>query len=163
MSCTNCPNSSNTPPSPININREHLTPCQIASYNYANKQNAVYDQKNNEILYGRSNLMKASGVSDGTCNQINPMMLRYQARCGLGSAGGNPCFPDTIEPVRTYKGNKIYNDGTIIMNPNTLEPFEQNTNQGCDISGFVTILFLMLILLLFININYYEHNDKTLQ
>jgi hypothetical protein len=149
MSCSKCSNNQNN----------YLSECQIASYNFANKQNAIYDQKNNEILYGRSNLMQPSGVSDGTCNQINPMMLRYGARCGLGSAGGNPCFPDTIEPVRTYKGNKIFNNGTENLNFDTYEPFQQNNNQSCNIGGFVTILFLILILLLFINVNYYENKE----
>lgn len=102
--------------------------CKLQAYNYANRQNTVYDAQNNEILYGINNHMKASGVSDGTCNQINPMMLRYNARCGLGSAGGNPCYP------------------------NTVEPFESNTN-SCNINGFITILFLLLILMLFISAN----------
>ena len=114
--------------------REHMSQCQVDAYGYANKQNTFYDEKKNQILYGRSNLMRVSGVSDGTCNQINPLMLKLQSRCGTGAAGGNPCYPDTVEP------------------------FDQNgSNQGCDISGFVTMLFLILILLLFININYYEN------
>jgi len=118
----------------INSNREHMSQCQVDAYDYANKQNTFYDEKKNQILYGRSNLMRASGVSDGTCNQINPLMLRHQAKCGVGSAGGNPCYPDTVEP------------------------FEQNgSSQGCNINNFVTMLFLILILLLFININYYEN------
>lgn len=105
--------------------------CKLQAYDYANQQNTVYDAKNNEILYGINNQMKVSGVSDGTCNQINPLMRRYSGRCGVGAAGGNPCYP------------------------NSMEPFESSSN-GCNISGFVTILFLVLILLLFININYYE-------
>lgn len=109
--------------------------CKIKAYDYANQQNTVYDSKNNKILYGINNHLKATGVSDGTCNQINPLMLRYSARCGTGSAGGNPCYP------------------------NTVEPFDSNASQGCNISGFVTLLFLILILLLFININYYEKNN----
>jgi len=116
-----------------NTQNNQLSKCQLEALNYANKQNTFYDEKTNEILYGRSNLMRASGVSDGTCNQINPMMLRYSARCGAGVAGGNPCFP------------------------NSIEPFETNyTNKCCNINGFVTMIFLMLILILFININYYD-------
>ncbi len=105
--------------------------CKLQAYDYANRQNTVYDNKNNEILYGVNNHMKVTGVSDGTCNQINPLMLRHSARCGVGAAGGNPCYP------------------------NSMEPFESENNRY-DISGFVTMLFLMLILLLFININYLE-------
>jgi hypothetical protein len=130
MSCSSCSNTSNI----SNINNQNvLTQCQVDAYGYANRQNTFYNRKKDEIQYGRSNLMQASGVSDGTCNQINPSMLVYQNRCGVGAAGGNPCFPDTVEP------------------------FQQNESQGCNIGGFVTLLFLILILLLFININYYEN------
>lgn len=132
MYCSNCSNKHNT--SNYNGNFvDHMSQCQLDAYDYANKQNTFYDAKHNEILYGRSNLMNVTGVSDGTCNQINPLMLRHQARCGQGSAGGNPCYPDTVEPFKT-----------------------NNSSQGCNINAFVTMLFLILILLLFININYYE-------
>jgi hypothetical protein len=112
--------------------------CQINAYNSAHNQNTFYDDKTNQMLYGRSSLMRVTGVSDGTCNQINPLMLRHQAKCGTGVAGGNPCYPNTVEPF---------------------ESNESNASQGCNISGFVTMLFLILILLLFININYYENNQ----
>jgi hypothetical protein len=116
-----------------------LSQCQIDAYNSAHKQNTFYDAKNNQMLYGRSNQMHATGVSDGTCNQINPLMLRHQARCGAGAAGGNPCYPNTVEPFEN----------------------ESNASQGCNINTFVTMLFLILILLLFVNINYYEKNNKS--
>ena len=116
--------------------------CQIDAYNSAHKQNTFYDAKNNQMLYGRSNQMQVTGVSDGTCNQINPLMLRQQAKCGFGAAGGNPCYPNTVEP---FENN------------------ESNASQGCSINTFVTMLFLILILLLFVNINYYEKNNKSAQ
>ena len=112
-----------------------LSQCQNKAYDSAHKQNTFYDDKTNQILYGRSSLMRVTGVSDGTCNQINPLMLRHEARCGTGAAGGNPCYPNTVEP---FENN------------------ESKASQGCNISGFVTMLYLILILLLFININYYE-------
>ena len=118
-----------------NHSNRPLSQCQIDAYNSAHKQNTFYDSKKNQILYGRSNQMHVTGVSDGTCNQINPLMLRHQAKCGVGAAGGNPCYP------------------------NTVEPFDSDASQGCNITGFVTMLFLILILLLFININYYEKNQ----
>jgi hypothetical protein len=105
--------------------------CKLRAYESANKQNTVYDSKNNEILYGINNHMKVSGVSDGTCNQINPMMQRYSGRCGVGAAGGNPCYPNTIEPFNSE-------------------------GSPCNINGFITILFLILILLLFITANSYS-------
>ncbi len=116
-----------------------LSQCQIDAYNSAHKQNTFYDAKNNQMLYGRSNQMHVTGVSDGTCNQINPLMLRHQARCGTGAAGGNPCYPNTVEPFDN----------------------ENSSSQGCNINIFVTMLFLILILLLFVNINYYEKNSKS--
>ena len=124
--------------------------CKLQAYDYANRQNTVYDNKNNEILYGINNHMKVTGVSDGTCNQINPLMLRYSARCGTGAAGGNPCNASNTSNPKNPRNPRNPS------NPNSIEPFE-NTNQGCNISGFVTMLFLILILLLFININYFEN------
>ena len=41
---------------------------------YANEQNTVYDPMTNQILYGINSNMHVSGVSDGTCNQINPLI-----------------------------------------------------------------------------------------
>ena len=106
--------------------------CALKAQAYANTQNTFYDKKNNEMLYGQSNLMKVTGVSDGTCNQINPLMLRYSGRCGAGVAGGNPCYDD---------------------NYNYIEPFESNVNcNSCNISHFIGMVFLILILVLYISI-----------
>jgi hypothetical protein len=101
--------------------------CKLKAFNSAIHQNTIYDPTHNKMLYGINNHLKASGVSDGTCNQINPYIFTKPAMCGFGTAGGNPCY--------------------------SVEPFE---NSGCNVSGFVTMLFLILILLLFININYVE-------
>lgn len=109
-----------------------MSNCKLKAFDYANKQNTFYDEKNNEMLYGRSNLMGVLGVSDGTCNQINPLMLRYNGRCGLGAAGGNPCFQDSMEP------------------------FEQI--DGCNVNNLVVFIFITLILLLIISIQYSEND-----
>lgn len=100
--------------------------CRQRASIYANQQGALYDKKNNNILYGLSNHLKASGVSDGTCNQIDPRAIKNN--CGSGAGGGNPCFP------------------------NTIEPFENNGS--CNINSFVTLLFLLLIVLLFFASNH---------
>ncbi len=63
-------------------------------YRYARDQNTIYDSKNNLMLYGINSNMAVSGVSDGTCNQINPLMFTQGYKCGAGAAGGNPCVPD---------------------------------------------------------------------
>ena len=137
MSYYTRPNSQtqSQPQSQSQSQTQSQTQCQIDAYDSAHKQNTFYNDKTNQLLYGRSSLMNVSGVSDGTCNQINPLMLRNQAKCGTGAAGGNPCYPNSIEP---FENN------------------ESAPNQGCNISGFVTMLFLILILLIFVNINYYD-------
>jgi hypothetical protein len=65
--------------------------CTENPYEYANKQNTVYDPETNTFLYGINNKMRVTGVGDGTCNQINPLIFQDNYKCGFGSAGGNPC------------------------------------------------------------------------
>lgn len=62
---------------------------------YAEDQHAVYDKKTDQILYGTNTNLKVSGVSDGACDQINPMISTDRYKCGFGVAGGNPCVSDT--------------------------------------------------------------------
>ena len=71
--------------------------CTENPYEYANKQNTVYDPETNTFLYGINNKMRATGVGDGTCNQINPLIFQNNNKCGFGSAGGNPCNTKIIE------------------------------------------------------------------
>lgn len=159
----------------------NLSQCQIDAYNYANKQNVLYDQDSNQILYGRSNLLKASGVSDGTCNLISPMMLRSSAKCGVGAGGGNPCYPDTIPTISSINSNSTNtidpNDYTSPIGSNLItwkkninlpssvdsnsqgifENFEGLVNNSyCQINNFVGLIFFILIILLFVSITYYE-------
>ena len=61
---------------------------------YASDQNTVYDPVKNIMLYGINSNMGVLGVSDGTCNQINPLIFTQPYQCGFGAAGGNPCVPD---------------------------------------------------------------------
>ena len=65
--------------------------CTENPYEYANKQNTIYDSQTNTFLYGINNKMRATGVGDGTCNQINPLIFQDNYKCGFGSAGANPC------------------------------------------------------------------------
>ena len=58
---------------------------------FVDNQNTVYNQRNNEILYGLNKNMSTLGVSDGTCNQLNPLLFKQNYICGAGVAGGNPC------------------------------------------------------------------------
>ena len=116
------------------------TNCRTNACNYAKSQGTYYDTKSNTMLYGLSSNLRVSGVSDGTCNQINPMMLRYEGRCGAGTAGANPCYAD----------NNAY-----------LEPFSTSKG-GCNITQFIAFIFLVLILFLVININILESQERSL-
>jgi hypothetical protein len=110
--------------------------CSKNPYNYANDQNTVYDANTNTMLYGINSRMKVTGVSDGTCNQINPLIYKDNYKCGLGAAGGNPCHPH----------NKI------------IESF--NNLGDCNITRFVTSILLLLVLLLFIYTLYKQDIKK---
>ncbi len=105
--------------------------CSKNPYNYANEQNTVYDDKTNTMLYGINSRMEATGVGDGTCNLINPLIYQDNYKCGLGAAGGNPC-----------------NNGIVESFSNT---------SGCNITSFVTSILLILVLILFI---YTLYNQK---
>lgn len=71
---------------------------------YAKEQNTVYDPITNQMLYGINANMKAFGVSDGTCNQINPLMFTPRYICGTGTAGGNRCVPDAYS-IENFDSN----------------------------------------------------------
>ena len=97
---------------------------------YAREQNTVYDPITNQMLYGINSNMRASGVSDGTCNQINPLLYTPRYICGAGAAGGNRCVPDA------------YPQAYMIEN------FDSKSNcNGCNTTEFV--IFILLVLILF--------------
>lgn len=98
---------------------------------YAMDQNTTYNPMTNQILYGINTNLRVSGVSDGTCNQIDPLIFTPRYRCGAGAAGGNPCVYDTIEN------------------------FNSNCN-GCNTTEFV--IFLLIVLML-IGIIYSKNNS----
>ncbi len=98
---------------------------------YALEQNTVYDPMTNQILYGINSNMHVSGVSDGTCNQINPLILTPRYICGAGAAGGNRCVP-VAYPHQTH----------------VIENFDSGTNcNRCNTTEFV--IFILLVLILF--------------
>ncbi len=117
---------------------------------YAHEQNTVYDPMTNQILYGINSNMHVSGVSDGTCNQINPLMFTPNYICGAGTAGGNRCVHD--EP-NAYEPN-AYEPKVHKPNTNTIENFESNIN-GYNITKLV---IFVLIILIFIAIVYSKYN-----
>ena len=114
---------------------------------YASDQNTIYYPKTNQILYGVNKNMRALGVSDGTCNQINPQIFAQNNICGLGAAGGNPCVPDA------YGIKNILKDDSGAFGKET---FISNSNQyGYFITPYIVliIIILLLIIILYINSN----------
>ena len=100
--------------------------CTENPCDYANKQNTIYDPKTNTFLYGINNKMRATGVGDGTCNLINPLIFQDNYKCGFGSAGGNPC-------------KKV------------IESFSSDDNKY-KITDYITSIIIVLIILLLIYI-----------
>ena len=100
--------------------------CTENPYEYANKQNTVYDPETNTFLYGINNKMRATGVGDGTCNQINPLIFQDSNKCGFGSAGGNPC----IKVIESFN----------------------NENNNYKVTDYITSIIIVLIILLIIYI-----------
>jgi hypothetical protein len=118
--------------------------CGCNSKDYADFQHAEYDKQNNTILYGINKNMKVLGVSDGTCNQINPVIYTNEYKCGLGVAGGNPC---------TNNNNKSYNDNLDNSNlKNSNEKFEtidNSNNISClELTNSINIIILLLLIYL---------------
>ena len=104
---------------------------------YAKQQNTIYDPLTNQILYGLNSNMHVLGVSDGTCDQINPLLYTPRYICGTGAAGGNRCVPDAYPQAYS------------------IENFESNTN-SYNITEIVIILLLIVIVFGFI----YIKNNK---
>jgi len=88
--------------------------CTENPYEYANKQNTFYDPQTNQFLYGINNKMRATGVGDGTCNQINPLIFQDNYKCGFGSAGGNP-WKKVIESFNSESNYKLSDYITSII------------------------------------------------
>ena len=65
--------------------------CEENPFKYAEEQNTIYNPYTDQFLYGINSNMRASGVGDGTCNQLNPWIFEQNNACGVGAAGGNPC------------------------------------------------------------------------
>ena len=120
---------------------------------YAKEQNTVYDPMTNQILYGINSNMHVSGVSDGTCNQINPMIYTPNYICGAGAAGGNRCVRDAYNIDNLSNVNRFRNmDTNIKSNENSnndiREYFNSENSDSCNISHFAVMLVLIVILMI---------------
>ena len=118
---------------------------------YAKEQNTIYDPMTNQMLYGINSNMHVSGVSDGTCNQINPLIFTPRYMCGAGTAGGNRCVPDVLAQD-PYSLNQIKPK----IKYNITENFDSNCN-GCNTTEFVIFILIVLIL---VGLIYSKNNYK---
>ena len=114
--------------------------CDCKSKDYAMLQQADYNRKTNQILYGTSDQIGSIGVSDGTTNSHCNVFDRnvYDRPCSsfIGTAGGNPC---RNKPVNKQKPSN--------------ENFETTTNNnGKDITNIINIVLIFLLIVLFFNI-----------
>ena len=113
---------------------------------YAKEQNTVYDPMTNQILYGINSNMHVSGVSDGTCNQINPQLFTPRNMCGAGTAGGNRCVHDVLVP-NPYSSNQLVEKEKSKAKFNSIENFVSSSNcNGCNTTEFVIFLLIVLAL-----------------
>lgn len=106
---------------------------------FAKQQNTVYDPLTNQILYGINSNMHVSGVSDGTCNQINPLIFTPRYKCGAGAAGGNRCVADALAQNPYSQNNS---------NINGRENFTSNNNcNGCNTTEVVIFILIVIALI----------------
>lgn len=108
---------------------------------FAKKQNTIYDPLTNQILYGINSNMHAFGVSDGTCNQINPLIYTPNNICSAGTAGGNRCVKDAYG-IENFDVSYIY-----------------NKCDACNVTQFVVAVILIIIL---IGAIHYKYNSDDL-
>ena len=115
---------------------------------YAREQNTVYDPMTNQILYGINSNMHVLGVSDGTCDQINPYIFQPANICGAGAAGGNRCVPDAYPQAYSIEPN-IPQDILLSNKINGIENFDANNYycDSCNITQFVVLLLLIVLLI----------------
>lgn len=119
---------------------------------YARRQGACYDVKNNEILYGINDKMKGFGVMDGTCNLISPYMTNEYSKCGAGVSGGNPDYNKNVI---------IKNKSQLDIQPATDNLFGNNATESVEnfeslknynMTSIVNILLCILLIFLLCNL-----------
>ena len=109
-----------------NLNKNKVKSCS-AGTKYADYQNTYYNPNTNQMLYGINSRMKVLGASDGTCNQINPLLYTNNYKCGAGTAGANPCIG----------GNKDF----------ILETMDGTSYNISDYIGVVLIVLIFIIVM----------------
>jgi hypothetical protein len=135
---------------------------------YAKEQNTIYNPLTNQMLYGINSAMKVSGVSDGTCNQINPYIFAPANICGAGAAGGNRCvgdaYPQAYEIDPKFYAN-INKNMDMNMNAKTfgLENFDSNDNKyNCDYCNVTQFIITVLLVILLIGVIYAKYSNEKI-
>lgn len=111
----------------VNSNSRYYSDSCNDIYEYAKEQNTIYNPNTNQILYGISTNTHVSGVSDGTCNQYDPLLKSDHYKCGAGAAGGNRCVKDV----------------------NNIEHFASNCFRNCNEYIYLIILIVFFIFILY--------------
>lgn len=124
----------------------HNTSCSNVK-KFADDQNTIYYPKTNQILYGVNKNMRAFGVSDGTCDQINPQIFTQNNICGLGTAGGNPCVPDAYGIQNYFENDSGYNNMA-----DSREGFNYN-NSSYFITPYIILVIVVIIFIIVLCIN----------
>jgi hypothetical protein len=120
--------------------QNHMVKCKDVK-KYAKQQNTFYNPETNTMLYGIDSNMGVTGVSDGTCDQINPLIYTDRYKCGVGVAGANPCV--NAGPPKRY--NKIF--GNPASTPaNALEGFTMLNTRFKTIEIIIFLITLLLII-----------------
>lgn len=133
----------------------NMLPTQVKYSNnkeYASNQHADYDKKTNQILYGIDTNLKAMGVSDGSCDQINSSLTTSKYKCGFGAAGGtllsqSDAYNHKFENIEGYENENHYSKHNI---NNIIEEFE-TLHRRIKISEIVVAVLVLLFLLSYCN------------
>lgn len=130
---------------------------------YAKEQNTVYDPMTNQILYGINSNMHVSGVSDGTCNQINPLIFTPRYICGAGTAGGNRCVKDVLaqDPYSAHQITQLKNAINKQRENFERENFESGTNSNCNGCKTTEVVIFLLALFILIGLIYWRRTNKN--
>jgi hypothetical protein len=142
-------------------NRYYNDSCKTIK-NYAKEQNTIYNPLTNQILYGINSAMKVSGVSDGTCNQINPYIFQQKNICGAGTAGGNRCVPN-VYPLAYEINPRLISKNNFNKKAFSLENFESgNDKYTCDSCNLTQFIIGILLIILLIGVIYAKYSDEKL-
>ena len=128
---------------------------------FAKEQNTIYNPMTNQILYGINSNMHVSGVSDGTCNQINPQIYTPNNICGAGAAGGNRCVKDAY-PQAYSIATPEPTPQTNPFNPiKLIEGFfgSNSESDSCNVTQFVVLILLIVLL---IGLMYLKSNPEAI-